>query len=159
MGITAYRESMDMYVVCESRRGKVNQAANAISEAAAAHGVATLVRLIDEAVPDDLLAADVAVAGCKLQSDTPFGGEPTQRMAEWINGLPALDGLRLGVFCTYSFFPHTFADVTARTSEVLAALSAAFEARGGRVVATQGLHQGEFDGAAVSFVSKVLGET
>jgi len=148
-----------MYVVCESRRGKVHQAADAISEAAAAHGVATLVRSIDETVLDDLLAADVVVAGCKLQSDTPFGGEPTRRMAAWINGLPALDGLRVGVFCTYAFFPHTFADVTARTSEALAGLSAAFEARGGEVVATQGLHQGELGGAAVSFVSKILGDT
>jgi len=150
---------MDMYVVCESRRGKVHQAADAISEAAAARGVATLVRSIDETVPDDLLATGLVVAGCRLQSDTPFGGEPTQRMAEWINGLPTLGGLRVGVFCTYAFFPHTFADVTARTSEALAGLSAAFEARGGNVVATQGLHQGEFDRAAVSFVSKVLGDT
>lgn len=150
---------MDMYVVCESRRGKVHQAADAISEAAAAQGVATLVRSIDEVVPDDLLAAHAVAAGCKLQSDTPFGGDPTQRMEAWINTLPALDGLRVGVFCTYSFFPHTFADVTARTSEVLAGMSAAFEARGGKVVVTQGLHQGEFDAAAVSFVSKVLGDT
>ena len=150
---------MDMYVVCESRRGKVHQAAAAIAEAAAAHGVATLVRSIDEAVLDDLVAADFVITGCKLQSDTPFGGEPIRRMAEWINGLPALDGLRVGVFCTYAFFPHIFADVTARTSEALAGLSAAFEARGGKVVATQGLHQGELEGAAVSFVSTVLGDT
>lgn len=149
---------MDMYVVCESRRGKVHQAADALSEAAAAHGVATLVRSIDEAVLDDLLATDVVVAGCKLHSDTPFGGEPTRRMSEWIDALPALDGLRVGVFCTYSFFPHTFADVTARVSEALAGLSSAFEAKGGRVVAAQGLHQGDFNTAAVSFVSKVLGD-
>jgi hypothetical protein len=63
------------------------------------------------------------------------------------------------VFCTYSFFPHTFADVAARTSEVLAGLSAAFEVRGGTVVATQRLHQGEFDRAATSFVSNVLGDS
>ena len=153
-----YGCDMDMYVVCENRRGKVRQAADAISEAAAAHGVATLVRSIDEAVLDDLLATDVVVAGCKLYSDTPFGGEPTRRMSKWIDGLPALDGLQVGVFCTYSFFPHTFADVTARASEVLAGLSLVFEAKGGRVVATRGLHQGEFDNGAIAFVSKVLEE-
>ncbi len=65
----------------------------------------------------------------------------------------------MGVFCTYSFFPHTFADLTARTSKVLADLSAAFEARGGTVVAAQGLHQGEFDRAATPYVSKVLGKS
>ncbi len=150
---------MDMYVVCESRRGKVQQAADAIAEAAAAHGVATLVRSIDETVLDDLLAVDVVVAGCKLQGDTPFGGKPTRRMVEWASGLPPLDGLRVGVFCTYAFFPHTFADVTARTSEALAGLSAAFEAKGGKVVATQGLHQGELDNSAISFMSKVLGDS
>ena len=158
-GIVAYREVMDMYVVCENRRGKVSQAADAISEAAASHGVATLVRSIDEVVLDDLLAADVVVVGCKVQSDTPFGGEPARRMADWVDDLVPLDGLPVGVFCTYAFFPHTFADVVARTSAVLATLSAAFELKGGKVVATQGLHQGELVGAAESFVSKVLGGT
>jgi hypothetical protein len=148
---------MDMYVVCENRRGKVRQAAAAISEAAATHGIATLVRSIDETVLDDLLASDVLVAGCKVHGDTPFGGEPTKRLLEWIRGLPDLDGRSVGVFCTYTFFPHTFADTTARISEVLAVASGAFEAKGGRVVATQGLHQGDFQAAADSFVSKVVG--
>lgn len=149
---------MDMYVVCEKRRGKVRQAADAIAESAASHGVATLVRSIDEAVPEDVVSADLVVAGCKAQVDTPFGGEPTQRLREWIAELPALDGLPVGVFCTYAFFPHTFADVTARTSETLAGLSGAFASKGAVVVATQGLHQGEFDTAADGFVSKMLGD-
>jgi hypothetical protein len=147
---------MDMYVVCENRRGKVHQAAAALSEAAAAHGIATLVRSIDETVLDDLLASDVVVAGCKVHSDVSFGGEPTKRLSEWIGGLPELDGRSVGVFCTYTFFPHTFADTTVRISKALAAIGGAFEAKGARVVATQGLHQGEFPAGAASFVSKVV---
>ncbi len=147
---------MDMYVVCENRRGKVHQAAAALSEAAAAHGIATLVRSIDETVLDDLLASDVVVAGCKVHSDVSFGGEPTKRLSEWIRSLPELDGRSVGVFCTYTFFPHTFADTTVRISKVLAVMGGAFEAKGARVVATQGLHQGEFVAGAASFVSKIV---
>lgn len=148
---------MDMYVVCEKRHGGVRQAAEAIAEAAAGRGVATLVRSIDEAVPEHLVAADMVVAGCKLHSDTPFGGGPAQHLREWVEDLPVLDGLPVGVFCTYTFFPHTFADVTARASGALATLSDAFASKGGRILATQGLHQGEFGSAAVSFVAKMLG--
>ncbi|MEN8235605.1 MAG: hypothetical protein ABFR89_11875 [Actinomycetota bacterium] len=147
---------MDMYVVCESRDGKASRAAEAISEAAAANGVATLVRSIDEAVPDDLVAADAIIAGCRLQADTPFGGSIAGRLADWIAGLPDLDGQAVGVFCTYSFFPHTFADVTARTAEVLNDLGEGFRTKGGDVVASHALHVRDLEGDAVKLVSKLV---
>ncbi|MEN8115136.1 MAG: hypothetical protein ABFS21_12210 [Actinomycetota bacterium] len=144
---------MDMYVVCESRDGKVNQAVEAIAEAAATEGIATLVRSISEAVPDDLMAADAIVAGCRLQTNTPFGGSIAGHLTDWIAGLPDLDGQPVGVFCTYSFFPHTFADVAARTAEVLNGLSEGFRMKGGNVVAAHSLHVKEFENEAAKFVS------
>ncbi len=147
---------MDMYVVCESRSGKVSQAAEAIAEAAASHGVATLLCSIDDAIPDHLVAADVVVAGCRIQGETPFGGDAAQRMATWIGSLPTLEGQPVGVFCTFGFFPHSFADVTARTSEVLRKMTEGFILKGGEVVASHPIYHGEIDKGAVSFVSQVL---
>ena len=102
-----------MYVAYESRRGRARRAAAAVADAAAAEGVATLVRSINEAVPDDIRFASGLVIGCWAKVDTPFGGEPVQRVIAWADHLPELNGKPIGVFCTYTFFPHTFADTTA----------------------------------------------
>jgi hypothetical protein len=118
-------------------------------------GLATLIRSVAEVVPDDLRAAEALVVGCWTRVNTPFGGEPARHMVEWIEGLPNLDGKPVGVFCTFAFFPHTFADTTARVSEVLAALTRAFELRGGKVVSSYSLHLGEFEGNASALVSEV----
>lgn len=146
---------MDMYVVYESRHGRARRAAEEVAEAAASQGIATIIRSVAEVVPEDLGAAGALVVGCWTRVDTPFGGEPVRHMVKWIEGLPDLDGKPVGVFCTYAFFPHTFADTTARVSEVLAALARAFELKGGKIVSSHSLHFGEFEGNASLLVSEV----
>lgn len=145
-----------MYIVYEGRRGRARRAAEAVAQAAAEKGIATILRSIDEAVAEDLLGAKALVAGCWTRVDTPFGGEPVRRTVEWIESLPALDGKPVGVFCTYTFFPHTFADTTARASEVLAALSSGLELKGGKIVASHPLHYQAFEAGATKLVDEMV---
>jgi flavodoxin len=146
-----------MYIAYESRRGRARRAAEAVAEAAASHGVATLVRSIDVAVAEDLLAAPALIIGCWTKVDTPFGGEPVRRVSTWIDSLPELHGKPIGVFCTYTFFPHTFADTTARTSEVLARIGASLERKGGKVVSSHAFHFQAFEDSAETMASEVIG--
>lgn len=145
-----------MYIAYESRRGRARRAAEAVAEAAASHGVATLVRSINEAVSEDILAAPGLVVGCWTRVDTPFGGDPVRLVSKWIESLPELHGKPIGLFCTYTFFPHTFADTAARTSEVLALLSAGIETKGGKVVSSHSFHFQEFENSAKILVDEVL---
>jgi hypothetical protein len=77
-------------------------------------------------------------------------------MVEWIGSLPSLDGRPVGVFCRYTIFPHTFADTTARVSEVLALLERGFDAKGATVVATRSFHSRELTKGAESLVSQLV---
>jgi flavodoxin len=145
-----------MYIVYESRRGRARRAAEAVAEAAADRGVATLIRSVPEAVTEDLLGAKSLVAGCWTRVDTPFGGEPVRHVVDWIEGLPSLDGMPVGIFCTYTFFPHTFADTTARASEVLAALGQAVELKGGKVASSHPFHFQAFEQSAATLVEEMV---
>lgn len=85
----------------------------------------------------------------------PFGGEPTTRMVRWIDGLPPLDGKPVGVFCTYRFFPHTFADTAARTAETQGELARRFELRGANVLAARSMHVRSLEDAAARLIESV----
>lgn len=147
---------MDLLVIYESELGRVRDAVDAIANAAASHGVATLIRSIDEFEPEHLESADAVIAGCWTQGKVPFGDAPTRNLAAWIEDLPALDGMPVGVFCTYRFFPHTFADTATRTAETENELSKRFEARGGRIVARMSINAGSIDDGASQLVDSVL---
>ncbi len=144
-----------MYIVYESRRGRARRAAEAVAEAAAARGVPTLTRSIEQAVPDDILESSALIIGCCVQIDTPGGGDPVRSTAVWIGSLPELNGKPIGLFCTYTFFPHTFADTATRTAEALAAMSRAVEEKGGKVVSSHSLHFQAFDTGAETIVAEV----
>jgi hypothetical protein len=94
------------------------------------------------------------IAGCETRVGRPVGGEPTQRLTSWIDGLPDFDGLLVGVFCTYSLFPYTLADTAARTAGVLNRLERAFHQKGGKVVDTR---SDPADGSKLPTVSSGLG--
>ncbi|MCP4304026.1 MAG: hypothetical protein GY788_03920 [bacterium] len=145
-----------MYITYESRRGRARKAAEAVAESAANHGESILVRTIAEAVPDDILAAPALIIGCWTRVDTPFGGEPVRLVTKWIDSLPELHGKPIGMFCTYTFFPHTFADTAARTAEVLALLGAGVERKGGKVVSSHAFHFQAFETSAETLVSEVI---
>ena len=148
-----------MYIVYESRRGRARRAAEAVAEAAASHGVPTLMRSMSEAVSEDIVDAPALIVGCWTKVDTPFGGEPVAVVSKWIAGLPELHGKPIGMFCTYTFFPHTFSDTAARTAEVLALLGGAIEEKGGKVVSSHALHFQAFEKGAETLVTEVLDHT
>ena len=148
-----------MYIVYESRRGRARRAAEAVAENAAAHGVPSLLRSISSAVPNDILEAPALIAGCWAKIDTPGGGEPVRTMAKWIENLPELHGKPIGLFCTYTFFPHTFADTATRTAEALSLLGRAIEEKGGKVVSSHSLYFKAFEKSAGIVVDEVLQHT
>jgi len=148
-----------MYIVYESRRGRARRAAEAIVEAAAARGVPTLLRSIEEAVPDDILDAPALIAGCWTKVDTPYGGDAVLAVSQWMETLPDLHGKPVGLFCSYAFFPHTFADTATRTAEALARLSRTIEEKGGNVVSSHSLHFQELAKGAEDLTAEVLEHT
>ncbi len=148
-----------MYIVHESGRGKARRAAEAVAKAAAAHGMPTLVRSTSDAISDDILEAPALVAGCWTKIDTPYGGEPVRSMSNWIEALPELHGKPVGLFCAFTFFPHTFADTATRTAEALALLARGIEEKGGKVVSSHSLHIQELEKGAETLVTEVLEHT
>jgi menaquinone-dependent protoporphyrinogen IX oxidase len=147
---------MEVLVAYEGRRGRTRRAADVFADVLASRSVATIVRDIDAIGAGDLSAADAMIAGCFTPGDVPFGGPPTEHMSRWIEALPDLDGMAIAVFCTYTFFPHTFADTAARTAETLNEMSTRFELRGGKVVATRSMYTKSLEAAAADLVDKLL---
>ncbi len=147
---------MNVLVACEDDRGRSRRAAEAVADAAARHGVPTLLRSIDRVEAAHLEQADAIIAGCWLPGKVPFGDPPTRRMAGWIEGLPPLEGTPVGVFCLYRFMPHTFADTATRTAETLFELSSRFEAKGAEVAATRAIWTRFMDKGAGILVDRLL---
>lgn len=144
-----------MYVVYQSQHKKARRAAEEIISAAHDWGMDASLGPIDDLDADSILNADVLVAGCTTKVDTPFGGEATATTRTWIDQLPDLDGKPCAVFCTYSFFPHTFADVTTRTAEVLDSLERGLELKGGKVVASQAILNRNMSEGANALVARI----
>ncbi len=147
---------MAVLVVYGSKQDRTREVVDAIADAAADLGLPTLIRTTDETTPDQIASAAAIVAGCTTAADVPFGGKPTQHIAQWINGLDSLEGKPVGVYCAYKFFPHTFADTTTRVSETLNKLSARFELRGGRIVATKGINFKSVDKGAGELIGQLV---
>jgi flavodoxin len=147
---------MPVLIAYESGVGRARRAADAIADAAGDHGVATLVRSIDDVKQDYVETSDVLIVGCWTPGKVPFGDRPTRRMGRWIESLPRIDGKPVGVYCTYRFFPHTFADTAARTAETLTELGNRLEEKGARVVATRSMNLRAIGRAAVALVDEAL---
>lgn len=144
-----------MYVVYQSHSPKARRAAEEIVRAAGDRGMDASLGPIDDPDRDAIENADVLVAGCTAKVDTPFGGDATATTRTWIDQIPDLQGKPCAVFCTYSFFPHTFADVTTRTAEVLDSLERGLALRGGKVVASQGILNRKVSEGADTLAGKI----
>ena len=145
-----------LLVVCESKRGRAEAAADAVSSSVAARGVVATVGTIDEISPSQVAAADALIVGCWVPGRTPFGDDPMRRMAGWVDTLDAIDGKPVGIFCTYRFFPHTFADVATRTAETENGLARCFERKGAEIAAIRSIHFKSIDEGAGQLVESVL---
>ena len=144
-----------MHVIYQSHNRKALRAAEAIARAARNRGMSCDIAPIDGTDVDAIMRIDALVVGCSAEVDTPFGGEATRTTQSWIDEIPDVHGKPCAAFCTYSFFPHTFADVTTRTGEVLERLERALEMKGGNVVASQGFLNRKLDEGAEALVSKL----
>lgn len=147
---------MDMLIAFDGRRGHTRQAAEAMARAAVAAGAEARIAHIDMTDAGDVTSADALVAGCWIKGNAPFGGVRFGRMANWIKGLPTIDGMPAGAFCTYGFFPMFFADAVAHTGEALDRLQGGLEAKGAEVVATHAIHRRSPGRGAADFVNRVL---
>ena len=132
---------MDLFIVFEGQRGKTGKIAGMLAERATEAGFTATAVDVEEARTLDITTADIIAVGCSAIVDTPFGGESTHAMSTFVSELPDLRGTPAIVFCTYRFFPHTFADVTTRTAEILGELEAAVERRGGTVISSHAINR------------------
>jgi flavodoxin len=145
-----------LVVVYESTRGHAAGAAGVLADALTAHGVTVVVRCIADIEPGDTQNADAIIAGCWTPGRAPFGDEPCRNLASWIEELQPLQGKPVGLFCTYRFFAHTFADMATRTAETERELETRFERRGAKVAAKRSLHFRSVEDDAPQLVEKVL---
>ena len=143
-------------VVCESQRGRAGTVAEAARDAARARGFGATIGVIDDLAPATIASADALIAGCWMPGKAPFGDEPMQRMIGWIDSLEPLNGKPIGVYCTYRFVPHTFADTATRTAETEHLLQAKFEDKGGRVFAKRAIHVNSIEDDTAALVDSVL---
>ena len=149
-------DGLKVLVVHGGQHGKACSAAEAIAEAADSQGLSTLVRSIDEATPADVDVADAIIAGCWVPGREPLNNEMTLRMMGWIESLAPMNGRPVGVFCTYRFFPYTFADMATRTARMENELAVRFERKGARVVATRSIYFKSVDEEVAGLVQSVL---
>ncbi|MEN8238805.1 MAG: hypothetical protein ABFR53_06335 [Actinomycetota bacterium] len=152
-------KNRSVLVVYESDRGRASLAADAIADAIISHGAASLTGTIDEIGSAQVAAADTVIAGCWTPGKCPVGEEPARRLAHWIEALPSLDEKTVGVFCTYRFFPHTFADMVARLAVVESRLVNLLDRKGATVAATRAIHFKSIEADAEEFVGRVLEHT
>lgn len=143
-------------VVCESQRGRAGTVAEAARDAARARGFGATIGVINDLAPATITSADALIAGCWMPGKAPFGDEPMQRMIGWIDSLEPLDGKPIGVYCTYRFFPHTFADTATRTAETEHLLQAKFEEKGGKVASKRAIHVNSIEEDTAALVDAVL---
>ena len=147
---------MEVLIVYEGKRGSAQRTAEALEQAVGLHGHLGRCSVLEETSPDEIAAADAVLVGCWSEAAVPFGGDATDHLVTWIDGLPSLRGKPLGAFCAYSALPHPFADPAAHAAETLDALRDHLAARGASVAATQAFHRIGLDREAASFVDAVL---
>jgi len=148
--------SGDVLIAYESTQGRAPRAAAAMAQAVRDRGHEPVVRLIDQVMPADIANARTLLVGGWVRTRYPFGGDTIEHALEWIESLPPLDGKQVGVFCTYRFFPRSFADTTARVAEAIGLVRRGLEAKGAVVVADHSLHLRSLDEASQAFVHAVL---
>jgi flavodoxin len=149
-------QRMSVLVVYESHHNRAGSVVNAIADAAATRGVSALIRTIGNVTPADVDRTDAVIAGCWMPGHAPLSSESTRNMMDWIDDLGPMKGKPVGLFCTYRFFPYTFADVASRTARMERELTARFERKGANVVAKRLIYFKSINEEAVELVRSVL---
>jgi flavodoxin len=147
---------MSVLVVYESHHNRAGSVVNAIADAATARGVSSLIRTIGNVTPADVDRTDAVIAGCWMPGHAPLSSESTQNMMGWIENLGPMNGKPVGLFCTYRFFPYSFADMASRTARMERELTARFERKGANVVAKRSIYFKSIDEEATELVQSVI---
>jgi hypothetical protein len=145
--------------IYEGDRRRVRRAAASMAACTRSLGAEPTLMPVAVATRADVERADSVIVGCRARTRYPFGGEPVRDMCHWIEDLPPLEGKPAGVFCTYGFFPRTFADTVTRVSETLDMLSRRLTAKGARVVADHAFDRASSGDLQTEFVANVLERT
>ena len=143
-------------VVYESHHDRASGVVDAITDAAASRGYSTLVRATGDVTSADVSASDAVIAGCWMPGKAPLSSQSTRRMMGWIEALTPMEGKPVGLFCTYRFFPFTFADTASRTARMERELTTRFEGKGAKVVARKSIYFKSIDEEAAELVQSVL---
>ena len=122
----AGRHHVTRVLVCyESEGGTTRRAAETVADGLRARGAQVEVLPIDKVGVEQLVTADVVVAGSWVEGLVVARVRPARAMREWLAGLPDLGGRPVAVFCTYLVNARDAVDELAR----------GFEGKGAVVVA------------------------
>ncbi len=135
---------MNAIVVFESLTGKTRSAAELIGSELADAGVVTTVCNITDLDHRELALADLVVVGSWVDGFIVAGQRPGR--AGRLKGLPALDGKKSAVYCTYAINPGKTVD---KMKEIL-------EERGTKVVASAAIRRNQLDDGAKEFAKQIL---
>ena len=134
-------------LVCyASEGGNTAAAARTVGEELTDKGLSVRVLPIERVGPAELAAADLLVVGTWVKGLVVAKVGPAPAMRAWLDGLPRLGGVPVGLFCTYAVDPRS----------TLAEMAGALEGRGAQVVATSALRQGGTAVAAIAFARRAL---
>ena len=147
---------MDVLIAHAGPERRIVPASRAIADAVAVYGAPSLVLPIEDIEPSYVDEVDLLIAGCWTPAKVPFGDMPTRAMVQWIDGLRELPGKPIGLFCTYRFFPRTFADTATRTAETLNEMTESFSAIGSTVLATRSINLTSIDREAASLTTRLF---
>jgi hypothetical protein len=135
---------MNAVIVYESLTGTTRRAAHQIAAGLAAGGVAAVAYPITGIDYETLASADLVIIGTWTDGIVVIGQRPGR--AARLRSLPALEGKRCVVYCTYAVDP----------GKTLSKLAAIVEARGGDVVGGMALHRLKLRGDVEDFVARLF---
>ncbi len=116
---------MNVLVIYESRGGHTRRAAEALGAAVRAQGTDAVVKAMSDVTASDVAQCDALAVGTWVEGFLVVGVGPAKAALAGVARLPALDGKRAVVFCTYGLNPRGTLDTLRR----------ALEAKGATVVA------------------------
>lgn len=138
---------MNAIVIFESLTGKTRSAAEVIGRELADAGVVTTVCNVTDLDHRELALADLVVVGSWVDGFIVVGQRPGR--ASRLRDLPALDGKKSAVYCTYAVNPGKTIDK----------MKAILEEHGTRVVASAAIRRNRLEEGAREFARQVIAAT
>ncbi len=145
-GHPSRRGSRRVLVCFASEGGHTERTARTAADELSRKGHHVQVLPIDKVGPKELAAADLLLVGTWVKGFVVAKVGPPPEVQAWLEALPRLGGLPVGLFCSYGVNPRS----------TLARMAAVIERQGAKVVATAALRQGGGRLDAIDFARRVL---